>query len=209
MGATITSWNGTVCQRKQGKIKSVRFFGGKFRSAHTMHARRRTVTEGNEISQIMVNHQWTGGFRDSTRAVLSACVQSSEECGHKHSVRHIRKHKQGDKATDKTHSNTPPGAPGRPGSSHNPGQKLGAAGDSGSLCCTICAPRSQRDGGGAGGLRTQGERGDSLSTPLRSGGRRCARKNNSLAICSQVETNRGVRCGLRVDAGLSEDQRGC
>lgn len=106
--------------------------------------------EGNEISQIMANHQWTGGFRDSTRAVLSACLQSSEECGHEHSIRHIRKHKQGDKAKDKTHSNTPPGAPGRPGSSHGPGQKLGAAGESGSLCCTICAPRSLRDWGGGG-----------------------------------------------------------
>lgn len=67
-----------------------------------------------------------------------------------------------------------------------------------------------REGGVGGGVRTQGERGDSLSTPLRAMvGEDVPAKENSLAICSQVENNRGVRCGLRVDAGLSEDQRGC
>lgn len=90
--------------------------------------------------------------------VLKFYWQSTEDSRDNHGVRHIKnKHRQGRHTERQTHTHkhtrrhTLPGAAGRPGSNHSAGQRLKAAAESGSLCCTICAlgspPRRALGGG--------------------------------------------------------------
>lgn len=86
------------------------------------------------------DHMWTC-VSSNASPVLNFNWQSTEDRRDNHSVRHTKR--QNTQAYTYTHTQRLPGAVGRPGSHHSAGQRHSrAAAESGSLCCTICAPGS-------------------------------------------------------------------